>query len=149
MTEVGEQSLRDAVRTVWSTVLGLEIAPDAPGPAPQRGVRGLVKITGRWQGAVTMDCPRDLARQAAALMLGVEPGETTPVQIHDAVGELTNMIGGNVKPLLPRPCKLAPPEVVDGAIGCGEPLEFQAFTSLGFHCLDTSFRVTIRRDGPA
>ena len=35
--------------------------------------------------------------------------------VRDALGEITNMIGGNVKALLPTPSRLSLPTVVEGA----------------------------------
>ena len=40
--------------------------------------------------------------------------ELTTADLHDALGELTNMTGGNLKALLPEPCTLGLPVVVEG-----------------------------------
>jgi len=44
----------------------------------------------------------------------VDPADTTPEEVTDALGELANMIGGNVKALLPEPCRISLPAVADG-----------------------------------
>lgn len=146
MIEIGESVLREAVRTVWATTLGLEVEVV---PAPSRAssaLSGSVRVSGLWRGAVSLDCPPQLASQAAARMFGVDPRETTRDQRLDAIGELTNIIGGNVKAFLPGPSRLSPPKVIEGPDGLPEPNDPEAMTRLDFQCLDESFRVTVRRE---
>ena len=57
--------LREAVETIWSTMLGLELAPGQPmgDQSIQRGfLTGCIQITGAWNGAVTVDCAGGLAQ---------------------------------------------------------------------------------------
>jgi chemotaxis protein CheX len=44
----------------------------------------------------------------------MDAGELSPEEVADAVGELTNMVGGTVKNLLPAPSKLSLPSVTSG-----------------------------------
>jgi chemotaxis protein CheX len=44
----------------------------------------------------------------------MDPGSLGQGEIEDAWGELANMVAGNVKALLPRPCQLSLPAVVQG-----------------------------------
>ena len=46
-------------------------------------------------------------------MFGSAPDVVTDAEVVDALGELTNMIGGNVKSLLPAPSQLSLPMVSD------------------------------------
>jgi chemotaxis protein CheX len=48
---------------------------------------------------------------AAAAMFGLSAVELTDAEVTDAVGELTNIIGGNIKSLLPGPSRLSMPVV--------------------------------------
>ncbi len=72
---------------------------------------GRVEITGEWEGAVTIDCEAELAARIAGAMFGVPGGTSEPEEIHDALGELANMAGGNLKSLLPAPSRLSLPTV--------------------------------------
>src|SRR5262249_25677354 len=56
-------------------------------------------------------CSEVMARQSAAVMLQVDPSAVQPEDIDDALGELTSMIGGNFKALLPELCRLDLPTV--------------------------------------
>jgi chemotaxis protein CheX len=108
---------REVVQNVWSTMLGLNVSsirPDTLGRAHASFVTGCVQITGAWQGAVTVDCSGGLARRVAAIMFGQETVLVTSEQISDAIGELTNVIGGNIKSLLPGPSQLSLPAVTEG-----------------------------------
>jgi chemotaxis protein CheX len=72
---------------VCESVHGLPIESD--GPSVERSeipVSGTVWITGGWDGAVA-------------------------IRGNDAIGEIANMIGGNIKSLLPGPSKLSLPSV--------------------------------------
>ena len=47
-------------------------------------------------------------------MFGAEPGDLSDDEVSDALGELTNMVGGNIKSLLPAPSQLSLPSVAAG-----------------------------------
>jgi len=113
-----EPELTEITERVWASLVEVPLLPRQPGqPAPAPGSRtftGCVQITGAWEGAVTVHCSEALARllTAAMFMVGVE--DTTPEEVADALGELANMVGGNVKALLPEPCRISLPAVADG-----------------------------------
>ena len=72
-------------------------------------IRASVEIRGEWDGAVTLEMSPTAARTAARTMLTLEDVEDTDVL--DALGELVNMIGGNIKSLLPSGSALGLPMV--------------------------------------
>ena len=118
-TQSYESELVEITELVWNSMLDLPLVLRVPGdPAPARnGSRtftGCVQVTGAWEGAITVHCSEELARTITAAMFGSEPEETTNEEVSDALGELANMIGGNVKALMPEPCKLSLPTVADG-----------------------------------
>lgn len=99
---------------VWEAVLCLPIENDVPEPRPSDlHVVGMVNITGGWEGSVLVRCTRPLARTITETMFGMDPGEATADEIADALGEIANMIGGNVKSLVPGPSQLSLPTVAD------------------------------------
>jgi len=112
-----ENEVCQITESIWALVLGLEVrrSPLAVLPAGKEGMlTGCVQITGAWEGAVTLCCSVALARQAASLMFDTDPASITIEQIQDALAELANMMGGNLKALLPEPCHLSLPAVVEG-----------------------------------
>ena len=78
-------------------------------------VTGCIQISGGWQGAVVLQTTDGFARNAAARMLRLELEELTGEDIQDAMAELTNMIGGNIKSQVPGPSYLSLPTVTTGA----------------------------------
>jgi CheY-specific phosphatase CheX len=119
------QQLDDAidgiVSTVWESMLDIPVRPDSPTHAfgqeavPQHTFAGVVQIAGAWDGAVAVQCSGPLATRAAQRMFSLEAGSVSASDLQDALGELTNMTGGNIKALLPEPCTLGLPVVVEGA----------------------------------
>ena len=118
--EVAPARLNEIAEKVWAMVLGLELLPSKCDPARTDAfVLGRVTITGTWHGAVTLGCSPLVARHAAAAMFGKRPNEAEPDEIRDALGELTNMVGGNFKTLLEGDCRLSVPNVM-GTVPYGE-----------------------------
>jgi chemotaxis protein CheX len=114
--DVTSAKLNEITRKVWSMVLGLELKPAKCEPTHVNArdfVLGQVAIIGTWQGLVTLGCSPDFARRSAAAMFGKSAAEADAGEIRDALGELTNMVGGNFKTLLKGECRLSLPKVVD------------------------------------
>lgn len=99
---------------VWSSLLGLELVEVGVETIEGRSVTGCVTINGAWQGSVQLRAPESVARTAAAAMFMMAEDELSEAEIGDALGELTNMIGGNIKSLLPEPSRLSLPSVTEG-----------------------------------
>jgi chemotaxis protein CheX len=116
-----EDDLRVIAEQVWSSYLDVDGSkPLLPVPATDVvvDVTGSVSVTGAWRGPVLVGCSDGASRNAAAALLGIELDEVTDDDVADALGELANIIGGNVKSLLPEPCALSLPHVhVEGAAG--------------------------------
>ncbi len=112
----GEQ-IAEITRDVWSSFLSLdlEIAPGDPRAALGGSTcTGCVHISGEWNGTVFLQCTAAHAQAAAEAMFMADPGTLGPDEIGDALGELTNMVGGNIKSLLPEPSRLSIPSVANG-----------------------------------
>lgn len=98
---------------VWASFLAVHIiqipVDDALSGHPS--VVGAVRVTDAWFGAVVLEMTPGLGRSVAATMFGSTPDVVTDLEVVDALGELTNMIGGNIKSLLPAPSQLSLPMV--------------------------------------
>ena len=118
MTITVEPSYDDVqmlVDEVWTSFLGSE-EPLLPGPPAELNVgwSAAVTVSGEWHGVVTVELPTGLAEEVTRRMLMVE--DTHDEDVADAVGELVNMIGGNVKSLMPGPSVLSLPVVAAGRV---------------------------------
>ena len=121
-----DEAIQGIVSTIWESVLGVQIEPESPiatlsrydGDSPAdyaHTYAGVVQISGAWDGAVTVQCSARAARHAARTMFGLTEEDVSLADLQDALGELTNMTGGNIKALLPQTCYLGLPVVVEGA----------------------------------
>jgi chemotaxis protein CheX len=123
MIQVGHEDIVCLTQQIWHSMLQLPLQPAECALAPNAETDGLnkgqclsacVQMTGAWTGAVRLDCSRRFARRTAAAFLGLGEMDVLREQMLDALGEVTNMVAGGVKPLLPRPCQISLPSVVDG-----------------------------------
>jgi chemotaxis protein CheX len=115
---VTAEEVVDITREVWSSFLGLDLEPlfvdDADLPVTGPSMSGVVGISGAWNGSVAVECGVEHARAAAEAMFQAEPGSLSSEEVADAWGELTNMVGGNIKSLFPAPSALSVPTVSEG-----------------------------------
>lgn len=138
-----EEEVTQFTEMVWTSFLGLDVRRSHEEFKPgERQAEGSVQITGAWKGLVTLSCPEELAHKVAEIMFGAEPGKATLEEIQDAIGELANMIGGNLKALVPPPSDLSLPIVaVDG-----HTLHFpmtQVVCRITMECQNYLFQVSI------
>ena len=93
--------VRAATCDVCSTMLDLELEAvtpyQNPHPLAQGEVTALIGIAGDQQGFVSVHCTRSQAQQLTARLLGEADPITDSDAILDAMGELVNMVAGNVK----------------------------------------------------
>jgi chemotaxis protein CheX len=102
------------VSEIFEAMLGLPVSERAVDMDGARRLTACVQISGSWEGAVAVDCTEALARRVAESMLGLAPGEAGPEDVRDAIGEVANVAGGNVKALLGVECALSLPTVTEG-----------------------------------
>ena len=63
----------------------------------------MVGLGGSCSGLVGLHIPDDFAREATAAMLGMEVDEIEgDCDVHDAIGEIANMLAGEMKMLLSK-----------------------------------------------
>ena len=111
---ISVDDLTEITREVWGSFLDPDLGnPLVPVPAEGAGdVSAAVSVTGAWRGHVVVECSTAASRSVAAALMGIEAAEVTDADVVDALGELANIIGGNVKSLLPAPSALSLPHVV-------------------------------------
>jgi chemotaxis protein CheX len=112
-----EDDLREIAEQVWMSYLDPEgvtpLVVVPTGPATSE-VTASVSVTGAWRGHVVVTFSDAAARHAAAALLGIGFDDVTVADVSDGVGEIANIIGGNVKSLMPEPAALSLPAVLTG-----------------------------------
>jgi chemotaxis protein CheX len=114
MTAVAADDIHQVTMTVWESVLDLALSPTENFRPAGDQVGARVSITGAWHGWVRITCSPTLARRLTGMLFMMEDDEVDDEQMRDALGEVVNMIGGNLKALLPQPSKLGLPEPTAG-----------------------------------
>lgn len=95
-TVIDHATLAGIVTFVWETLTQRHIdATDAD--AAVEGPAATISIGGPWTATLEVVVSRTLARRFAAALLQVGDAELSEDDVHDALGELVNVVGGNVK----------------------------------------------------
>ena len=105
------------VREVFATMLGTEAASVESSEVRELShpVVGAVYFAGSWKGAVLLECERPLSFALTAQLMSIEQPESVDDDVRDAMGEIANMIAGNLKSSLPAETHLSMPSVVEGS----------------------------------
>lgn len=137
------RQIAEITQSVYQTMLGIDV--ELVEGAEQSSVAALtaaVYYAGSWKGALLVECSVEQAKAWSGRLMSIEP----PVPLddaHDGLGELTNMIAGNLKALLPPGVGLSIPSVVQGSDYslriCGGNL----FEALPFADGEGGFRITL------
>jgi chemotaxis protein CheX len=135
--QLNNDQIRDVAPAIWQAVLNLALESRETIPKPAaKVVSSCVYITGAWNGAVALSCDIGLAAQAASIMFDLRGARPSSGDMQDALGELTNMVGGNIKALLPEPCQLSLPRTVEATDPSAQTFRSQIVTELPFRCGD-------------
>jgi CheY-specific phosphatase CheX len=113
--------ISNAIIDVFEAMLSMDVefpdtSPNFPMDGPQ--IVGSVSFAGKAMGSINLRLGEDFARLITAAMLDMDEDEIEgDEEIHDVVGELSNMIGGDLKSRLcdaGLTCKLSIPTITSG-----------------------------------
>lgn len=144
------EGIEEIVSSIFENMLGLPTSSGgADGDGPVHGeLHSFVRFTGSWMGMVSIECTRMQARHFAGRFLSL-PVEGMDDRIAcDVLGELTNMMAGNLKPLFASDIQLSTATVSSGK-GEAEPdFHPEVLKELFFYCAEGSFLARVVA-GPA
>ncbi len=137
--------LAEIVNGVWSSLITLPItryegAPVETEYPAEHMMTCTVPIEGAWTGAVVVTCSSMLAERIAESMLHISG--LAHADVTDALGEVTNMIAGNAKSLLPQPSKISLPVVTQGRDPSVGVPSMPVVARLAFQCEGLALAVT-------
>lgn len=106
--------LEQIVEGVFETMLGIRLeCVELPWfPDPDR-LTATVHFAGESPGAVVIECAESTACRMAGALTGIVH-TAVDEDVYDALAEIVNMVGGNLKSLLHAGCGLSMPTVVNG-----------------------------------
>ena len=118
-TEPGAESLRHLVVDIWTALVGLPMVLAERETLALVGrplVSGRIEVLGQWRGHIGVMATAGLATGIASAMFDKRAVDVSEDDRCDAIGELTNVTGGNFKALLaPLESQLTLPRVTSGA----------------------------------
>lgn len=132
------------VSDLFRTMLARDAWPDSDHePEQAYTVCGALYFVGAWQGAVLMELDHSLAFSITARLEDVPEPTTVDHYVRDAIGEVTNMLAGNLKTLLPAGTFMSMPSVVEGSDFSLSVIGANRSSQLGFRCNEGPFRITL------
>jgi chemotaxis protein CheX len=75
-----------------------------------------IRFGGSFPALLSLTCHRELASSIAAAMFQTRAERVSQRDVHDALGEVINILGGNLKAVLSPSCQLALPSVAEGDV---------------------------------
>jgi len=136
--------LAQIVESVFGSMMNLEVT-ECGTPWFPSGDRltSAVHLAGDWNGAVLLECDREQACRFTGRFLSADPPDTVDDVVRDLLGELANMIGGNLKCVLTRGIRLSMPAVVDGSDYSLRVCGAEVSERLAFQCAEGLFWITV------
>ncbi|WP_372716114.1 chemotaxis protein CheX [Immundisolibacter sp.] len=96
-------------RETWSSMVGLDLLVTSLIEVPEPGISSQIEIQGDGELVLRIDCSLSLAQQATANLVDLPVDEVDLGLVMDTVGEMANILGGNIKGLWPGALKQSLP----------------------------------------
>ena len=143
LTQVTAEMVAQIVEVVFITMMNLEVFPsEIPWSPSHDQLTSVVHLSGNRNGTLLFECNRWEACRFAGRFLSMDPPDAVNEDVRDVLGELANMIGGNIKCAVASGLRLSMPSVTDGS-DYGARICGSEFHRLGFECEEGPFWVTL------
>jgi hypothetical protein len=109
---IDEATVQGIADESWLALVGEdEYLVPLPEPLPADAVSSWVHVSGPWNGTVVISVGPETATELTRCLLKEHAPDVLELEdVEDALGELANVVGGNVKGILPAPSLLGLPE---------------------------------------
>lgn len=142
--EISPSELAQIVESVFRTMMSLQVdVCEKPWFASGDRLTSAIHLSGDWNGAVLLECDQRQACRFAGRFLSMDPPKMVDDVVRDVLGELANMIGGNLKCVLTRGIRMSMPSVVDGSDYSVRICGAEVRERLSFQCAEGLFWVTV------
>jgi chemotaxis protein CheX len=150
LTKVTAEMLAQIVESVFVNMMDLEVSMSEALWVPSNDqLTSAVHLSGDWNGALLLECSRRQACKFAGRFLSSDPPETVNDDVRDVLGELANMLGGNMKSAVVPGLSLSMPSVTDGSDYGLRVIGSEIHDRLAFDCAEGPFWVTLLAVAPA
>ncbi len=115
---IDEATVGSIAGEAWVALVGEdEVLVPVPGDLPEDTLSAWVDVVGPWTGSVVLTTGRQTAADLTRALLGEAAPELLDHEdVADAIGEIANVVGGNVKAALPGPSTLGLPAVGEAPV---------------------------------
>lgn len=137
---VDEETLSQVTSDICCTMLGLPMYPVFEDGPAEASLLAKVHISGEWNATLEVATTSAVAMQIAAQMFELEPVGIQTADLYDALGEIANMVGGNVKGIINGELDLSLPSVQTCA---GPTVAIAGSTIVRMACPDGPLTVTL------
>ncbi|MCF6155627.1 MAG: chemotaxis protein CheX [Candidatus Brocadia sp.] len=100
MMETIASDITESTKTLFETMIMMDLKYDEASLVDDTQIKtdviGMVSFTGKYHGVIALFCSKRFALKVASTMLMTELTEFSG-EVKDAIGEVSNMIAGNVK----------------------------------------------------
>lgn len=138
---INESDLESLTRDIWTTMVGLDLVDAVMAGSPEPGISSQVEIQGDTEVALRIDCSMELARKVAARLFEMPEEDLETELVLDAMSEMANILGGNIKGLWPGAIKLSLP--LSWESDRGDPNPHSWSVAHGFDSADGSMLVRV------
>ena len=112
---VHQEDLDHIVDDLFRTMLATEVTPVAEYlPSDEALITAIIPFAGPWKGDLVLECRRPQARYYAQRFLQIEDLDETSDDIPSTLGELANIVAGNLKVVLPKGVTMGTPSLIEG-----------------------------------
>jgi len=125
---IAPEDLTQIMQSAFESMLDLEVSwSAAPWFSSSDRLTAVMHLAGNWSGVVLLECSPELACRFAGRFLSIDPPAVVDDMVRDVLGELANIIGGNLKSALAQGIHLSMPAIVDGSVQVGTLYERLTF----------------------
>lgn len=97
------QHIIESTQEIFSSMIMLEVTAGEPYKRNEsilkQSISGIIGLAGNMKGLLAIHLPNEVALKITTAFLGMEVDEIDE-DVRDAIGELANMLGGNIKSAL-------------------------------------------------
>ena len=114
------EKIIESTQEIFSSMVMMEVSAldelVTEGRVHTQSITGLIGLAGTYKGVLAIHMPNTVAMAVTSSFLGMDVEEIN-ADVEDAIGELANMLGGNVKTILSesgRDISLSLPSTISG-----------------------------------
>lgn len=138
---ISQAELESLTRDIWTTMIGLDLVDAVMVGGPEPGISSQIEIQGDTGVALRIDCSMELARTIASRLFDMPPEEIETDLVLDAMSEMANVLGGNIKGMWPGAIKLSLPMAWES--GRDDPAAHEWSVAQGYDSVDGQMMVRL------